>query len=149
MSHIDTITVILGPPARQEEEDKLAVQAEKSGKSVQDEYIERISDIVGALDGRVAGQPSELDSIFSQLLGCAVSVNDPVPTYFEKKENRYPAIAISTAEISDAKGDRLTDTITEVFKHPDTNSNLAKKVGIRLGIESARVFVTYGPSQSS
>lgn len=144
MSHIDSITVILGPPALQEDKDKLAALAEESGKSVQDVYIERIDSIVEELGKREAGQPSELDRFFSQLLGCAVSVNDPVPTYFEKKENRYPAIAISTARITDARGDRLIEAITEIFKGPDTNSDLAEKVGIRLGIESARVFVTYG-----
>lgn len=146
MSYIDYITIILGPPALQQEKDKLAALAEEAGKSVQDVYIERIDNMVEKLGGRIAGHVSELDRIFSQLLGCVVSVNDPVPTYFEKKENRYPAIGISTAEITDAKGSRLIETITEVFKRPDTNSNLAEKVGRCLGVEAARVFVTYGSS---
>ncbi len=146
MSYIDSITVILGPPALQEEKDKLEVLAEESGKSVQDVYIERIDSIVDELSERDAGQLSELDRVFSEVLGCPVSVNDPVPTYYVKKENKCPAIAISTSEIIDAKGNSLMDTITEVFKRPDTNSILAEKVGVHLGVEAARVFVTYGSS---
>jgi hypothetical protein len=147
MGHIDSITVILGPPALREEKDKLAELAQASGKSVQDVYIERVDSIVEDLAGRGPGQPSQLDRVFSQLLECTVSVDDPVPTYFEKKENRYPAIVISTAEITSAGGNCLIDTVTEIFRRPDTNSTLAEQIGVCLGIESARVFVTYGPSQ--
>ena len=148
MSKVDSITVILGPPASQDKKDELEALAEASGETVQDIYIGQIAGIVDDLSVRPGDQASHLDEIFSALLEQEVVVDDAVPTYYEKKENRYPAIMIRTASVTGVSGVSMIDVITSVFQRPETPSKLAEMVGRQLNLESARVFFTFGASGS-
>ncbi|TFH42312.1 MAG: hypothetical protein E4H01_13675, partial [Lysobacterales bacterium] len=89
MSHIDQIIVILGPPQSQEEQQRFAELAEKTSKTLEEVYIERLPDIVKNLDNRDVGGSSILDQFFSEILGSGILVRNPTPTYFEKKGARY------------------------------------------------------------
>ena len=149
MSKVDSITVILGPPAEQDKKDELGALAEASGESVQDAYIGRIAGIVNDLTGRPDGGVSHLDKMLSALLGQEVVVDEAVPTYYEKKENRYPAIMIPAASVTDIEGAPMIDVITSVFQRPETPSKLAEKLGRHLNLESARVFFTFGASRQN
>ena len=144
MSNIDNITIILGPPASQDEKDRLATEADSAGASVDDTWVARIAGIVSELTARVHGEPSDMDRFFSELMGQPVQLTEMTPTYFEEKDKRYPAIMIVTRDILDADGNSLEDEVTAVFKQPGTDSTLSERIGIRLGIESARTFYTFG-----
>ena len=146
MSKVDSITVILGPPASQDKKDELAALAENSGHPIQDIYIGQSAEIVEGLSARMDGGASHLDRILSALLEQEVVVDAAVPTYYEKKENRYPAIMIPAANVTDSAGAPLIDVITAVFQRPETPSSLAEMVGRQLNLESARVFFTFGAS---
>jgi hypothetical protein len=146
MSRIDNITVILGPPAGQDEKDRLAAEAAAVGATVDDTYVARIAGIVAELTARCDDEPSELDRIFSDLLGGTVRLTGTTPTYFEKKGRRYPALAVATRDMVDAEGRILVNEITAIFRHPDTGAALAERIGIRLGLESAQTFCTFGAS---
>lgn len=143
MSSIDNITVVLGPPAAKNEKDRLAAEAESAGATVDDTYVARIADIVDELTTRPNEQPSDLDRFFSELMGLPVRLTETVPTYFEKKGKRYPAIMVETKAVVDADGNSLQDEVTATFKKPDTSAALSERVGVRLGIESAKTFYTF------
>ncbi|MBT8440870.1 MAG: hypothetical protein KJO76_00680, partial [Gammaproteobacteria bacterium] len=66
MSTIDNITIILGPPAAQDEKDRLAADAEAAGNSVDDTYVSHVADIVAELIRRDDGSPSDLDRFLSE-----------------------------------------------------------------------------------
>lgn len=143
MSHIDNITVVLGPPAEQAEKDRLAAEAEASGATVDDAYVARIAGIVDQLTARPEENPSDLERFFTELMERPVRLTETTPTYFEKKGKRWPAIVVAAKDIVDADGNSLIDEVTATFKKPDTNSALAERVGVRLGIESAKTFYTF------
>lgn len=144
MTHIDQIIVILGPPQSQSEKDRLAGTAEKTNKTLEDVYVERVPGIVENLDSRDAGGSSNLDRLFSEILGSRVSVRHPTPTYFEKKGARYPAIRFSSADIVDDNSEIQIELLTKVFRTEAAKSSLARKLGIHLNLEAVEVFVTYG-----
>ena len=144
MSNIDNITIVLGPPAAQDEKDRLAAEAESAGASIDDTYVARVADIVGELTARPNEEASDLDRFFSELMGLPVRLTETIPTYFEKKGKRYPAIMVDTKAVVDTDGNSLADEVTATFKNPETNAGLSERIGVRLGIESAKTFYTFG-----
>lgn len=146
MSTIDNITVILGPPAAAEDKAQLELEAEAAGASIDDTYVDRIAELVGELATAAGGAPSDLDRYFSELMGCEVRVTRPVPTWFEKKGKRYPAIMIPARDIVDADGTSVADAVTTAFLRPDMPAALAERIGVRLGLESAKTFYTFAAS---
>jgi hypothetical protein len=144
MSHIDQIIVILGPPQSREEQHRFAQLAEKTSKTLEQVYIERVADIVEDLDAPEAGGSSKLDQFFSGILGSNVIVKNPIATYFEKKGASYPAITFSCADIVDDNSTNQIELITEIFRTETAKSSLARKLGMHLGLEAVEVFVTYG-----
>ena len=144
MTHIDQIIVILGPPQSQEEQNRFADLAEKTGKTLEEVYIERLPDIVENLDNRHVAGSSHLDRFFSEILGSNILVHNPTATYLEKKEARYPAITFSTADIVDENSASQIELLTEVFRTETAKSSLARKLGMHLSVEAVEVFVTYG-----
>jgi hypothetical protein len=143
MSTIDNITVILGPPAAAADKAQLEREAATAGASVDDTYVGRIASIVGDLSATADGAPSDLDRYFSELMDREVRVKQPVPTWFEKKGNRYPAIMIAARDVVDADGASVADAVTAAFLQPETPSALAERIGVRLGLESAKTFYTF------
>jgi hypothetical protein len=143
MSRIDQIIVILGPPQSQEEQHRCAELAEKTNKTLEEIYIERLPSAVENLDNRDGGGSSNLDQFFSQILGCGILVRNPNPTYYEKKGVRYPAITISSTDIVDKNSVIQIEFLTEVFRTEAAKSSLARKLGMHLGVEAVEVFVTY------
>lgn len=143
MSTIDNITVILGPPAAAADKEHLEREAAAAGASVDDTYIGRIAAIVGDLTAAPDGAPSDLDRYFSELMGREVRVTQPVPTWFEKKGDRYPAIMIAARDVVDADGASVADAVTAAFLQPETPAALAERIGVRLGLESAKTFYTF------
>lgn len=146
MSTIDNITVILGPPASADEKARIAREAKAAGTSEDDTYISRIADIVQALTIGADDSPSDLDRFFSELTGRDARVTDPVPTWFEKKGKRYPAIMIAARNVVDLDGHSIADEVTAVFRKPDTPAALSERIGVRLGLESAKTFYTFEAS---
>lgn len=144
MSKIDNITVILGPPASQDEKSRLEADAETLGESLDDTYIARIPNIVDELTDNAEGQQNDLDRFFSELMGRAVHVVDPIPTWFEKKGKRYPAIMVMARNVVDTDGASLDDVVTETFTRPEPPAALAELIGTRLDLESAKTFFTFG-----
>lgn len=144
MNTIDNITVILGPPAAQDEKDRLEAEAKASGDSLDDTYVSRIAGIVDELSRRTDGSPSDLDRFFSELIGRNVTLRSVTPTYFEKKGKRYPAIMVAAADVMNDSGESLERQVTEMFTRPETPLALAELVGVRLGLESAKTFYTFG-----
>ncbi len=147
MSSIDNITVILGLPAAQDEKNRLEAEAEAAGATVDDTYIARIPDIVAELTAPSDGAPSDLEKFFSELIGREVRLRETTPTYFEKKGSRYPAIMVAAKDIVDPEGDSLVAEVTATFTRPETPAALAERVGVRLGLESAKTFYTFGASE--
>lgn len=147
MSSIDNITVILGLPAAQDEKDRLEAEAEAAGATVDDTYVARISDIVAELTAQTDDTPSDLEKFFSELIGRDVRLRQTTPTYFEKKGNRYPAIMVAAKDVVDTDGDSLVEEVTATFTQPETPAALAERVGVRLGLESAKTFYTFGASE--
>lgn len=147
MSSIDNITVILGLPASQPEKDRLEAEAEAAGATVDDTYVARIADIVAELTTQTDDSPSDLEKYFSELIGRDVRLLETTPTYFEKKGNRYPAIMVAARDVVDADGDSLVEEVTATFTRPETPGALAERVGVRLGLESAKTFYTFGASE--
>ncbi|MFW2404830.1 MAG: hypothetical protein ACN4GT_08685 [Gammaproteobacteria bacterium] len=145
MSTIDNITVILGPPASQEQKDRLEAEAVAAGSSLDDTYVSRIAGIVEELTRRTDDAPSDLEKFFSELMGEDVTLRDTTPTFFEKKGRRYPAILVATADVVDMSGRSLQREVTEIFTRPETPAALAERIGTRLGLESAKTFYTFGP----
>ncbi|MBT8440840.1 MAG: hypothetical protein KJO76_00530, partial [Gammaproteobacteria bacterium] len=80
----------------------------------------------------------------SELIGQEVSLRSATPTYFEKKGRRYPAIMVAAADVMSQSSESLEDEVTEVFTRPETPLALAERVGVRLGLESAKTFFTFG-----
>jgi len=144
MSAIDNITVILGPPAAQDEKDRLEAEARAAGNSIDDTYVSRIAGIIDELTRRTADSPSDLDRFFSELLGRDVTLRATTATYFEKKGKRYPAIMVAAADVMNQSGESLEREVTEAFTRPETPLALAERVGVRLGLESAKTFYTFG-----
>jgi hypothetical protein len=143
MSTIDNITVILGPPAEAADKVQLERDAAAAGASVDDTYIGRVAAFVGELSATANGAPSDLDRYFSELMDREVRVTQPVPTWFEKKGNRYPAIMIAARDVVDADGASVADAVTAAFLKPATPAALAQRIGVRLGLESAKTFYTF------
>ena len=145
MNTIDHITVILGPPASPEGRAKLAADAETLGESIDEAYIARIPDIVAELTSTNDGEePSDLDRFLSELMGLEVDVLDPIPTWFEKKGKRYPAIMIVARNVIGPDGGSLENEVTATFTRPETPAALAERIGKRLDLESAKTFYTFG-----
>jgi len=147
MSNIDQIIVILGPPQSKEEQSRYAELAREADKTLEEVYIERLPYIVEKLDHRDIAGSSNLDQIFSEILGACVLVYNPTATYFEKKGARYPAITFSSADIIDEKSTSQVGLITDVFRSETAKSSLAQKLGMHLGVEAVEVFATYGSSE--
>lgn len=143
MNTIDNITVILGPPADQNEKDRLAEEADAAGATIDDTYVARIAGIVADLTERADGAASDLDRFFSELMGRPVTLALTTPTYFEKKGDRYPAIMITATDVVDADGNSLEAEVTATFTRLETNAALAERIGVRLGLESAKTFYTF------
>ena len=144
MSHIDYIMAILGPPQSQDEKDEFAELAEKSHKTLEQVYIERVPDLIEKLDHRDVSGSSNLDRFFSEILGASVLVRNPIPTYLEKKGLRHPAIMFSSADIVDENSTSQIELLTEAFRTEAAKSDLARKLGVYLGVEAVEVFITYG-----
>ena len=144
MSVIDNITIILGPPASAAEKTRLAEEAEANGASFDDTYIARIAGIVAELTTRTDGNPSEIETFFCELLERPVQLQDTIPTWFEKKGQRYPAIMIAARDVIDMQGNSLEDAVTKIFMRPETPAKLAERIGVRLDLESAKTFYTFG-----
>ena len=144
MSNIDSIIAILGPPQPQNEKDRFTELARKMNKTLEEVYVERVPGLVEKLDNRDIGGTSSLDQFFSEILGSSVFVYNPIPTYFEKKGVRYPTITISSANIVDENSASRIDLLTKVFRTEAAKSDLARKLGMYLGVEAVEVFVTYG-----
>ena len=144
MSHIDQIIVILGPPQSREEQHRFAELAERTNKTLEHVYIERVADIVGDLDAREADGSSKLDQFFSGILGSNVIVRNPTSTYFEKKGASYPAITFSCVDIVDENSTNQIELLTEIFRTEAAKSSLARELGMHLSLEAVEVFVTYG-----
>ena len=120
MSTIDNITVILGPPAA----------------------LENVAELVDELTNGSA----DLEQFFSELVGQPVRLKAASPTYFEKKGVRYPALMVSATDVVGADGKNLAQEVTAAFTRPETPSALAEHIGVRLGLESAKTFYTFGSS---
>jgi hypothetical protein len=69
MSQIDQIIAILGPPQSQGEKNRLDGLAKKTKKTLEEIYVERVPGIVENLDSRDGSGPSNLDRLFSEILG--------------------------------------------------------------------------------
>ena len=145
MSTIDNITVILGPPASQDQKAQLEAEAAAAGNSLDDTYVSRIAGIVAELTERPGDTPSDLDRFFSELIGEEVTLRETTPTYFEKKGRRYPAIMVAASDIVDGAGRSMEREVTDTFNQPETAAALAERIGVRLGLESAKTFYTFGP----
>lgn len=143
MSSIDQIIAILGPPQAQAEKDRLASLAEKTGKTLEDIYIEHVPELVEALTRAEGNGISRLDRFFSEILGSEVLVRNPAPTYFEKKGVRHPAIMFTTADIVDEQSESQVERVSEEFRTEAAKSELARKLGVYLGVEAVEVFVTF------
>ncbi len=144
MSTIDNITVVLGPPAAQDEKDRLEAEARAAGHSIDDAYVSRIAGIVEYLTHSIDDSPSDLDRFFSELLDRDVTLRATTPTYFEKKGQRYPAIMVAASDVMNQSGESLERQVTEAFTRPETPLALAERVGVRLALESAKTFYTFG-----
>jgi hypothetical protein len=147
MSLIDNITVVLGPPASRDEKERLEQEAEAAGESVDGIYISRIAGIVAELTARTDGTPSDLDRFLSELMDEPVRLRETTPTWFEKKGKRYPAIMFAASDVLDANGNPLEDAVTSAFTKPDTPAGLSERIGVRLGLESAKTFFTFGVNE--
>ena len=51
---------------------------------------------------------------------------------------------VAARDVIDAQGHSLEDAVTQAFTRPERPSRLAERIGIRLGLESARTFYTFG-----
>lgn len=144
MSAIDQIIAILGPPQSRAEQDRLTRLAENENKSLEDVYVERVPELVDALTRTDKHGGARLDRFFSEILGAEVFVRKPVPTFFEKKGKRHPAIVFTTVDIVDQRSESQTECVSEVFRTEAAKSELARKLGMDLGVEAVEVFVTFG-----
>jgi len=144
MSSIDQIIAILGPPQSQAEKDRLAGLAEKTGQTIEDIYVENVPELVGALTAEDSDGEARLDRFFSEILGSSVFVRDPAATYFEKKGVRHPAIMFASADIVDQQSRSQVELVSEIFRTESAKSELARKIGMHLGLEAVEVFVTFG-----
>ena len=76
-------------------------------------------------------------------MGFPVSLNETIPTYFEKKGKRFPAIVVPAKDVVDVEGNSMAVEVTETFRKPETSAALSERIGVRLGIESAKTFYTF------
>ena len=144
MSIIDNITVILGPPAAHEEQERLQRQAEASGETLDDTYIKGIADIVSELTARSGDGMNELERCLSELLELPVRLKSATPTWFEKKGKRDPAILLAAADVTDVNGCSLEEAVTAAFTRLETPAKFSERIGVHLGLESAKTFYTFG-----
>jgi hypothetical protein len=143
MSAIDQIIAILGPPQSRAEQDSLAKLAENENKILEDLYVERVPALVDALTQTDEQGRARLDRFFSEIMGAEVLVRNPIPTFFEKKGKRHPAIMFTTVDIVDERSESQIDRVSEIFRTEAAKSELARKLGMDLRLEAVEVFVTF------
>jgi len=136
--------VLLGPPAAQSDKDVIAERALERQQAFEDALIEWLPSMVDPLASHEPRRPSELDTILSAVLQEPVTLRGYTCTYIEKKDTRYPAIAFVTRDIVDTDGNQLQEIIALRLRDSDGRAALAEALGKRLGVEWARVVVTYG-----
>jgi len=144
VSAIDNIIVLLGPPASKSDQDRIAKHAQARQQTCEDAQVEQLPALVDPLAEREPSRPSELETIFSELLERPVTLQSYSCTYIEKKATRYPAVCFATQDIIDADGRQIAELVTMFFRSSDARSALAEVLGKRLGVEWSRVVVNFG-----
>lgn len=141
MSAIDCVTAVLAIPAVEEDGQ---VRDARPGEALLDDYVQRLERKFQDMLQRAEGRPSDLDRIWSELLGEPVRVNDAVFGAYEKKGLVYPAILFDPVRISSRSGSELAQTISRRFREDAIRSRLAELIGTRLGVDWVSIFTTYG-----
>ena len=96
MSRLDAITAVLAIPAVEENGEQ---RDARPGEAVLDDYVKGLEDRYAEFSSRGDGA-SELDEIWSELLGQPAIVNDADFGIYEKKGLVYPAILMNPARIT-------------------------------------------------
>ena len=144
VSTIDQIIVILGPPQSAEDKTRLEERAKQEDLSVSDMSVARVPELIESLRQSGEDGSASLDRYFSQIVGTELTVLNPVATYYEKKGHRHPAITFATTEIVDRPSGRPLEQVSEAFRSEQAKSELARNIGMHLGLEAVEVFVTFG-----
>ena len=143
MSQIDCITAILAIPAVEEEGE---TRDARPGEPVLDAYVRRVEDDFVQFIERQGNEPSDLDSIWTELLGEPVRIDAAELGAYEKKGLVYPAILMQPARIVNTAGESLTKTITVQFRGDAIRARLAEMIGTRLGLDWVSIYTTFGPT---
>jgi len=142
VSQIDCITAILAIPAVQENGE---TRDARPGEEILDNYVRRVEDDFARLIERQANKPSDLDTIWTELLGEPVRIDAAELGAYEKKGLVYPAILMRPARIVNAAGEPLTQTLTVRFRSDSIRAELAELIGTRLGLDWVSIYTTFGP----
>ena len=142
MSQIDCITAILAIPAVQENGE---TRDARPGEEILDNYVRRVEDDFARLIERQANKPSDLDTIWTELLGEPVRIDAAELGAYEKKGLVYPAILMQPARIVNAAGEPLTQALTVRFRSDSIRAELAELIGTRLGLDWVSIYTTFGP----
>jgi hypothetical protein len=141
MNQLDGITAVLAIPVVEENG---TVREARPGDAALDTYMQALEDAFAALCARDGNQLSELDKIWSELLGEPVHVAGADLGIYEKKGLVYPAILFLPSAITGQDGGSLADAITACCREADRKTRLAELIGTRLGVDWVRIFTTFG-----
>lgn len=141
MSRLDGITAVLAIPAVEENGE---LRDARPGEAVLDEYVKGLEDRFAEFTTRHDDQPSEMDRLWTELLGEAVMADGVDFGIYEKKGLSYPAILMDPIRLTAGDGSTLLDAITERFRDGSTRDRLAELIGTRLGVDWVSIFTTFG-----
>ena len=140
MDPIDQIIVVLGPAAANSS--RYAWPA--ADKENPDTQITHLPGIVEKMLERKPGDSSILDQIFSQVLTEPVQVRNATATWWQKDEDRYPAIHFLPDDIVGPGNESVQEDIDRILRELTSREELSEKLGRHLEIDWARMFVTFG-----
>ena len=81
MQQVSDITIIVGPPGPEDEQQKIEKWSEGSGKSKEEIWVEYVHELLSEFSMRESPElQSTLDELMSFVLKLPVQVNDPVMT---------------------------------------------------------------------
>lgn len=142
MTKVKDFTITLGPLGPTEDKEKLEAAATRSGKSIEDLWIEVGHQLLRRATERESPEAeSLLDACLSTLLGTPARVNEPFLTYTYTQDARWPTVILDPNKIVGLTGSPLEID----WAATDVCRELAAYLREFFKTEWATSFVAYEP----
>ncbi len=140
MKEVTDFTFLIGPPGQDEMRLKLDEWSKNSGNPATEIWVEYVHEILSQFSQRTPENPSSnLDEIFSRILGLPVLIDDPFMTYTFQGGGRIPGMMIYIDKVRASNGKPLTVD----WANPEIRESVGSILGMVLKSEWVKTLVAY------